>query len=318
VRLELGARLAGEALKRFRRGSIATMTPDQIRQARRRGVPRTAVTEPFIGRLPRTVELQDRVLPTTAGYLAVRCYRPTTSAEALPIVVHLHGGGWVLGDLGMGDWLCSRVAEEVNALVVSVDYCLAPEHPFPAAVDECMAAVTALSVGGHQLGGDPGRIAIMGDSAGGNLAAVVAQQARDAGGPALRAQVLLYPATDATMASPSIEEHADAIVLTKSDIEAFLGHYLGDTDPSDPRVSPLHAAELSGLPPALIQTAEHDPLRDDGARYAEALRAAGVEVRYTEYLGAPHGYINMPGLTRASRQALAEIVAELRLHLTPS
>ena len=315
MRLEPGAWLAGEALKVFRRGSIATMTPEDIKRARRRGISRTPVTEPFIGRLHPAVALADLVLATTAGYLPIRTYRPRrASAEALPMVVHFHGGGWVLGDLDMGDWLCSQVAAEVGAVVVSVDYCLAPEHPFPAAVEECLAAVTALAANAGDHGGDPSRIAVMGDSAGGNLAAVIAQQARDAG-PRITAQVLLYPATDATFASPSIDEHANAIVLTRADMEAFVRHYLGDADPTDPRVSPLLTDDLAGLPPALIQTAEHDPLRDDGARYAEALRTAGVEVRYTEYLGTPHGYINMPGLTRASKQALAEIVAELRRRL---
>ena len=315
MRLEPGALLAGKALKLIRRGSIASMTLDELRAARRTGIPRNRITEPFIGRLHPEAALHDRVLATSAGYLPVRCYLPRASAESLPIVVNFHGGGWVGGDLGMGDWLCSHVAADVGALVVSVDYCLAPEHPFPAAVDECLAAVTALADKGEQLGGDPGRIAVMGDSAGGNLAAVVSQQAHRRGGPALAAQVLLYPATDATFGSPSIDEHAEAIVLTRDDMVAFVDHYLGDADPTDPRVSPLFADDLTGLPPALIQTAEHDPLRDDGARYAQALRGAGVEVRYTEYLGAPHGFINMPGLTRAAHQALAEITSELRRHL---
>jgi acetyl esterase/lipase len=315
VRLNLATRVVGEALKRLPKTSVAAMSLADIKERRRRGIPRNPVTAPITGRVARGVDLDDRILATTAGYLPARTYRPAGVTEPLPVVVHFHGGGWVLGDLDSGDWLCSHVAAGARALVVSVDYCLAPEHPFPAAVDECLAATRWVADHAHELDGDGERIAVMGDSAGGNLAAVVAQLARR-DGPELRHQVLVYPGTDATLSSPSIDEKADALLLTRDDIVAFLGHYLGDADAKDPRVSPLLATDHAGLPPALIQTAEHDPLLDDGRRYAEALRSAGVAVRYTRYLGVPHGYVNAPGLVRTTaRQALSEIVDELRIHL---
>ncbi len=316
MRLNLATRVVGGALKRLPKTSIAKMSLDDIKARRRQGIPRNAVTLAVTGRPAAGVESADRVLATDAGYLPVRTYRPTGHRGPLPVVIHFHGGGWVLGDLDSADWLCSHVSDGVGALVVSVDYCLAPEHPFPGAVDECLAATRWVGHRADELGGDPDRIAVMGDSAGGNLAAVVAQLRRSQG-PALRHQVLIYPSTDATLSSPSIARNADALLLTRDDIVAFLGHYLGDADPTDPRISPLHADDHTGLPPALIQTAEHDPLLDDGRRYAEVLRDAGVPVRYTQYLGVPHGYVNAPGIVRSTAgQALAEIVQELRHHLT--
>jgi acetyl esterase/lipase len=315
MRLNLATRMVGAALKRLPNTSITSMSPEDIKDRRRRGIPKNVVTTAVTGGLAHGVETQERILATTAGYLPVRTYRPSTAAGALPVMVHFHGGGWVLGDLDSGDWLCSHVATGADVLVVSVDYCLAPEHPFPGAVDECLAATRWVAEHADELGGDGDRIAVMGDSAGGNLAAVVAQLAREEG-PELRYQVLIYPGTDATLSSPSIVEKADAPLLTRDDIVSFLGHYLGGADATDPRVSPLLVDDHAGLPPALVQTAEHDPLLDDGRRYAEALRHAGVAVRYTQYLGVPHGYINAPGLVRTSaHQALSEIVAELRTHL---
>jgi acetyl esterase/lipase len=315
MRLDVKTRLVGELLRRWPGASIASMTLDDIKARRRAGIPRNALTSRVMGRPAAGTEVDERILATEAGYLPARVYRRASRADDLPVVVHFHGGGWVLGDLDSGTWVCSHVAAATPAVVLSVDYCLAPERPFPAAVEECVAAIRWVAGHGHKLGGDPGRIAVMGDSAGANLAAVVAHQLRDAGGPELCHQTLIYPSTDATLGSPSIEQHADAILLSRSDIDAFLAHYLGDQDPKDPRVSPLHASDHADLPPALIQTAEHDPLRDDGSRYAEALREAGVQVRYTEYLGVPHGFVSVPGLARPAWQALREIVDELRIHL---
>jgi acetyl esterase len=231
-------------------------------------------------------------------------------------VLHFHGGGWVLGDHRSADWLCSGIAVRLGVVVASVGYRLAPEHRAPAAALDCFAATRHLAAHPAALGRgleiDPGRLAVMGDSAGGNLAAVVALLARDAGGPALVAQELIYPGTDATLASPSLYRLADAPALPLRSIRAYLALYLGeDGDPLDPLISPLLASSHRGLPPALIQTAEHDPLVDDGARYAAALQAAGVPVRYTCYLGTLHGYTSVAGICRAAGQARAEIEEHL-------
>ena len=311
--MNLRTRLVGTAMRVLPGTSIASMSPGQIERARR-GLPRNRLTTPIIGRPARGVTTAERVLDTAAGPVPVRCYRPAGASSRLPVVVHVHGGGWVLGSLDGGDWVCSHVAARAGVLVVSVDYGLAPEQPFPTAVEQCLAATQWVARHGHDLGGDPARLAVMGDSAGGNLAAVVAQLARDEG-PSIALQVLIYPSTDATLASPSIEQHANGILLTRDDIVAFLGHYLDGHDPTDPRVSPLLAHDHAALAPALIQTAEHDPLRDDGHRYAEALRRAGVEVRYTCYLGVPHGFLSAPGLAPPAWQALDEIARELRARL---
>jgi acetyl esterase len=204
----------------------------------------------------------------------------------------------------------------VGAAVVSVAYRLAPANRFPAAVEDAYASAAWFAGHGDELGADGRRLAVMGDSAGGNLAAVVCLAARDRGGPAIRHQTLVYPCTDLTLASPSMASNAHAPLLTADEVRVYVDHYLGPgADRSHPYASPLLAADHSGLPPALVQVAEHDPIRDDGRRYAEALRDAGVPVRLTEYVGMPHGYITLPGLCRSAGQALAEICQELSGHL---
>jgi acetyl esterase len=228
-----------------------------------------------------------------------------------PLVVYFHGGGFVLGELRMGDWLCSQVASNVGAVVVSVDYRLAPRHRFPAAVDDCYAALLWATENAGSLGAG-GPVAVMGESAGGNLSAVVSLLARDRGGPAISHQVLIYPATDMTVEAPAT---ATTPFLTAPEMRAYREHYLADADPRDTRLSPMLAEDHSKLPPALILVGEHDPLRDGGVRYAAALRAAGVPVRLTEYVGMPHGFLNFPGLCRWAPQALAEICAELKAAL---
>jgi acetyl esterase len=202
-----------------------------------------------------------------------------------------------------------------RAVVVSVEYRLAPDHRYPAAAEDCYAALVDVVGRAAALGADPERVAVMGDSAGGNLAAVVCLMARDRGAPRIAHQGLVYPAVDLTMSSPSIEENAHAPILTKADCLAFRDHYLGDQDRRQPYASPLFAPDHAGLPPALVQVAEHDPIRDDGRRYAAALREAGVPVRLTEYVGMPHGYAWFPRICKAAPQALAELVAEQRAAL---
>jgi acetyl esterase/lipase len=205
-----------------------------------------------------------------------------------------------------------------GVVVASVDYRLAPTHRWPAAAEDCYAALVDLVGRSAELGVDPDRLAVMGDSAGGNLSAVVALMARDRSGPRIAFQGLLYPATDLTLSSPSVAENAHAPILTRADCAAYRDHYLAGQDPRHPYASPLFAPDLSGLPPALVQVAEHDPIRDDGLRYAAALRAAGVPVRTTQYVGMPHGYLSFPRLCRSAPQALAELCAELTSALEPA
>jgi acetyl esterase len=250
----------------------------------------------------------------------VRVYRPARAGPgARPLILNFHGGGFVFGDLRLADWMCSSVAVTVGAVVVSVDYRLAPGHPFPAAVDDCYAALVWAAGHAADLGaGGPGteapapRIGVMGESAGGNLSAVTCLLARDRGGPAISHQALLYPPTDLTRMPPNA---AKSLIISEPEMLAFQRLYLGGADPADPRASPLLAKDHSSLPPALIQVAEHDPLREDGVRYAAALRSAGVPVRLTEYVGMPHGYLNFPGLCRSAPQAMAEICAEQKAAL---
>ena len=221
------------------------------------------------------VPTEDRTVPGPAGEIPVRVYRPVTDS-ALPVVVFFHGGGWVIGDLDSHDTVCHRLAAGVPAVVVSVAYRLAPEHRFPAAVEDCEAATRWVSDHAGALGGDPDRLAVAGDSAGGNLAAVVALRARDAGGPPLAFQLLVYPVTDATRSQPSYTENGTGYLLEADTMRWFYDHYLGGADPARADVSPLFAPDLAGLPPALVVTAEFDPLRDEGEAYAERLRQAGV------------------------------------------
>jgi acetyl esterase/lipase len=289
-----------------RMAPVGTMSEVEVTALQARRVPVNAVTRWLFGTVPAGVEVADRRVPVPAGDIPVRVYRPT--AVGCPLILYFHGGGFVLGNLDMGDWICGTVAARVGAVVVSVDYRLAPAHRFPAAVEDCFAALNWAAQHAAELGAT-GPIGVMGESAGGNLSAVTCLIARDRGGPSISHQALIYPATDMTdvhntTAGPSTP------FLTDADIAAYHRFYFGpDGDTANPWASPL-LAELAGLPPALIQVGEHDPLRDGGKRYAAALRAAGVPVRLTEYVGMPHGFVNFPGLTRAAHQALAEVCAE--------
>ena len=270
----------------------------------------------------RSVGVTFGTAPARDGYdIPLRLYRPRRLRDTetdVPVVLFFHGGGWVQGNLVMYDPLCMHLAEQVGAVVVSVDYRLAPEHPAPLAAHDAIDATQWVAGHGVVLRADTSRVAVCGDSAGGNLAAVVAQALRDdhaTGTSPIRHQALIYPATDMTMSSPSIDELADAPMLTKTSMLAFRDHYCPDPAAYvDPLVSPLFG-DLEDLPPALIQTADLDPLRDDGTRYAEALRAVGVPVRLTNYLRVPHGFASFPGVVATGAQHRAELVAELRTHL---
>jgi len=294
--------------------AVSRMGPEEISRARARRMSHNVVTSRVFGPMPRGVFVTDRVADTDAGPVPVRLYRPHT-ARALPVVVNFHGGGGTLGNLDQSDWLCAHVASRVGALVVSVDYRLAPEFPYPAGREDGYAAVTWVARRAESLGARSDRLAVMGDSAGGNLAAVVCLLAREAG-PVIDSQVLLYPALDLTFTRPSVERFATGPVLTRADMEVFRAHYLGeDGDPTDPMCSPLFAPDVADLPPALIVTAAVDPLHDDGAEYGQRLGAAGVPVRHTDHARAVHGFLSFPGVCRASAAALDDVCAELTVRL---
>ena len=243
----------------------------------------------------------------------VRVYKPVRGAAGLPVVVFLHGGGWCTGSLVTHDDLCRRICRSAQAVVVSVDYRLAPEHPFPAAVDDAWAVLQWVGEHAAEIGGDPARIAVAGDSAGGNLAAVLALRARDEGGPSLLFQLLLYPATGGVGEFPSRVENSDAPVLSTADLNTFLRHYaghLGDSRPVD--LEPALASDLSGLPPAFIATAWHDPLRDEGEAYGRRLADAGVPVEVVRFDHLVHSFASYAPLIPAASKAVEQCLAALR------
>jgi len=258
-------------------------------------------------------KIEDRKLPGTAGSIPVRVYTPSGSGP-FPVLVYFHGGGWVLCDIETHDPVCRSLANAAECIVVSVDYRLAPENKFPAAVDDCYAAAQWVMNNASLINGDPDRVAVGGDSAGGNLAAVVALMARDLGGSAPIFQLLIYPVTDYYLpGTPSMEENAEGYFLTRDDMVWFWNHYLNDVaEAEDPRACPLKASSLSGLPPALVITAEFDPLRDEGEMYAARLGEAACGVELVRYDGMIHGFFNMGGVLEQGRSAIALAAAQLR------
>ena len=264
---------------------------------------------------PEVAAVGDRRIPGPAGEIPVRIYTPAGSGPVAALV-WFHGGGWVLGDIPGADATCRDLANAAGCVVVSVDYRLAPESKFPAASDDCYAATRWVADHATSLGIDPKRLAIGGDSAGGNLAAVTALRARDEGGPALAFQLLVYPATDANADTPSYRDNADGYLLTKDSMLWFWDHYLrNDADRANPHVSPLRASSLKGLPPALVITAEFDPLRDEGEVFGKRLREAGVPVTISRYDGTIHGFFTMTGFLDLAKKAVAEAAAALRQSL---
>jgi acetyl esterase len=258
----------------------------------------------------------DRVVEGPGGQLPLRVYTPQ-GEPPFPIVVWFHGGGWVVGTLDSYDPLCRALAAAVPAVVVSVGYRLAPEHPWPAAVEDAYAATLWASRNAAGLGGAQDRLAVAGDSAGGNLAAVVALGARDRGGPAIAFQLLVYPALDAAGGTASWRDHAEGFHLTAAGMRWYWDHYLGGADGRAPDASPLRAAFLGGLPPALVIVAEHDVLRDEGEAYAARLAAAGVAATATRYPGMVHGFFRWRAVTATADTALAEAAAALGSALAP-
>ena len=257
--------------------------------------------------------VENRLIPGAAGDLPMRVYTPEGRGP-FPLVVFFHGGGWVLGDLDTHDPFCRLLCAGADCVVVSVGYRLAPEHRFPAAIDDALAATRWVAEHAVEVGGDPARIAVAGDSAGGNLSAVTALRIRDEGGPALRGQLLIYPALGYhTPPTPSYIENAEGYGLTREAALWFWEQYLADeSQAANPHVAPLLAPNLSGLPPALVITAEYDVLRDEGERYVERLRAAGVEARAARYDGVHHRFAEMVGILDQAEQAHEEMCAWLR------
>lgn len=253
---------------------------------------------------PEGVASQDLAAPGPGGKVPIRLYRPEGATGALPVTLYLHGGGWVIGDLEVFDALCRRLCLASGAAVASVDYRLAPEHRFPAAIEDAQAALAFLRDEAAALGIDPGRIAVGGDSAGGNLATVLALHDRGATRP-LAAQLLIYPATDMRADHPSVRENARGLMLEAETMEWFYGHYLGDDAlRHDWRASPLLAEDLSGLPQALVLTAGFDPLRDEGRAYADALSAAGTAAQYVCFARQIHGFVSMTRITPEAETAI--------------
>jgi acetyl esterase len=284
-------------------------TEGGVEEARRRfrDVPR--------GEVHPEVLSEDRVIAGAGGPIPIRIYRPPAMSDApLPIVLFIHGGGWSVGDLDTYDGMARRHAAGAEAIVVSIDYRLAPEHPYPAAVDDAWAATQWVAEHAAELGADPDRLAVAGDSAGGNLAAVVCQLARDAGGPRILFQLLWYPSTTFDTSLPSFTENANAPILDIDGCKGCTRWYIGDLDLSDmpATLAPAAAEDLTGLPPAYIAVAGHDPLRDDGMRYAELLSAAGVPVELHNAQTLVHGYAGYDGVVPAATEAVESAIRSLR------
>jgi len=304
---------ARAALDRMVEGNpppIHTLSVEEARAAHMATMWMSAPGEPV-------ANVEDLVAPGSGGDLRVRVYTPAGRGP-WPILVYFHGGGWVVGNLQTVDALCRTLASRTPCVVVSVDYPLAPEHPFPAALDACYAAAAwaeagAQELGGAEAGGGRPRVAVGGDSAGGNLAAAVALMARARGGPTISHQLLIYPVIANDFDTPSYKDNAEGFGLTRDGMKWYWDLYTsGAHEALDPRASVLREPDLSDLPPALVITAEHDVLRDEGRAYAQALSEAGVEVRALDYDGMIHGFFRMTAVLDSASQAIDEAASELR------
>jgi acetyl esterase len=303
------AQIVGEFVKSIRVPGFFPPLPELRQQLR---VMVSLMDEPAPA-LPRIENIR---IPGPAGEIPARVYAPSAATTPRPAVAYFHGGGWVQGDLETHHGLCARLSKHAGVLVVAVDYRLAPEHKFPAAVEDCLAAYRWLRTKGRDVGADISRVAVAGDSAGGNLSAVVSQLAASSGVPAPTCQVLIYPAVDFSLETSSHRELTDGHVIPRDRILWYMEQYLkSDADKSDLRASPLRAPSLEGQPPAMIVTAGFDPLRDEGRAYGDRLREAGVDVVYREYPGQIHAFVS---LTKAIPQGMActlEIAQYLRQRL---
>jgi acetyl esterase len=261
---------------------------------------------------PDVAKVEDRAIPGLSGEIPVRVYTPE-GAGPHPVTVFFHGGGWVIGSVVTHDANCRQLAQGSSSVVVSVDYRLAPEHKFPSAAEDCYAAAKWVAEHAREIGASAERMVVAGDSAGGNLAAAVCLMARDRGGPAIAHQTLIYPVTNYAFDTVSYRDNGVGYFLSQEGMRWFWGHYLRDeADGRNPYASPMAAESLRELPPALVITAEFDPLRDEGAAYAKRLQSEGVAVTYHCYDGMIHGFIGMTNLLEAGRTAVAEVCAAHR------
>jgi acetyl esterase/lipase len=294
-----------DALAALNLKPVEESTPDEARESMRS---RTAA----LGPVEDVAATADHRVPVAGGEIAVRVYSPG-EAGPHPALVFFHGGGWVIGDLTTHDGICRSLTNAARCVVASVDYRLAPEHRYPVAAEDSYAAFRWVLGHAAALGVDPRRVAVGGDSAGGNLATVVSLMARDRGTPLPIFQALVYPVTDCDLDTASYRENATGYVLTREGMRWFFRHYLAREEQGrEPYAAPLRAASLAGLPPALVQTAECDPLRDEGEAYAARLRDAGVPVTFTRYSGMFHGFLRMTNILDKARAARDEIAGALR------
>lgn len=286
--------------------------PDQLRRETRRNAW-------LVSPIDRRDVTAEALTLDTRPAMPARLYRPVSApTSAAPLLLYLHGGGFVTGDLDTHDSVCQALAARAGCLVLSVVYRLAPEHVFPAAVEDALAALVHVQGNAARFGADPARIAIGGDSAGGNLATVACLRARDEGAQLPAYQVLIYPGTDMTHSMPSNETFAEGFFLTRELIDWYMSHYLSRPgEASDWRASPMFAEDLSGLPPACVVTAGFDPLRDEGDRYVERLAEAGVPVDAWCEDSLIHGFANMAGVSEGARRAVSRIGDALRRGLAP-
>jgi acetyl esterase len=283
--------------------SLSGMTIEEVRAAH-------LARRAWSGPPPQIHACQDFSIPGAGGPIPVRAYR---HGPDRPVLIWYHGGGFVAGSIEGQDPVCRLLAIRSGCTVLAVDYRLAPEHPFPAAVEDACAVLGWVTAHGRERGLDPARVAVGGDSAGANLATVAARRARDRNAILPQFQALVYPVTDATMSHPSYAAFAEGYMLTRRNMEWYFAQYLPPgTDPRHPDVSPLHASSLAGLPPAFVMTAEHDPLRDEGEAYAARLREAGVEVTLTRCPALVHGFFSMGGITPAAYRAVCEVARVVR------
>ena len=279
-----------------------TLSPETLRTIMKR--PSSPKSEMF--------KVEDRPIPGPAGDITIRVYTPSEGGP-FPLLVWYYGGGWVIGNLDVTDGSCRRLAEGAQCVVASIQYRLAPENKFPAGVEDCYAATAWLAKNAATINADATRLAVGGASAGGNLSAVVSLMARDRGGPPVALQIMVVPMTDRNFETKSYLDNAEGYWNTRAWMMYFWDHYLKDeSDAKNPYAAPLQAKDLSGLPPALIMTAEYDPLRDDGAAYAERLKQAGVPTTYICYKGTTHGFFSGPSRIDKGKEAVAQAVQALR------